>query len=555
MDRVLRRKLVVIITIALLFAGSIFLVPRIGWVMMPPFEEDAIIVRATLPMGSPLPQTETVLRQLEAVVRSEVQGYGNLIINAGGGFFGTGATNSGTLRVNLPPFRYRVERAEDVRNVLRGHFDRFPGVTFNFEAPFGGGGGGANAPIQITLRTDDLARGKVMADRIAELLRERLPAITEPEVDLQDGLPQIEITINRETMYALGLNTLTVGNEIRAAVDGITATRFRTGGRDYDVVLILAEADRSTRPALDQIFVNSPLAGRIPLSSFVHYEEGAGPITIRRENQSRVINITAGAVRGTRINVLQTEIETLLAAEIPTEEGIFIEFAGDQAAAMEMAANFAIIVIVAIALVFGIMASLFESFKTPFIIILTIPLSFIGIVAIYLITGDTFNVLTAVGLLVLIGIITNNGIVLVDYTNLLRKRGMPLHEACVEAAGNRLRPVLMTTVSTVLGLVPMAFFPGEGAELVAPIGKSVLGGLSFGTLMTLFLMPTIYYIMNKRSDERAAKAAARRERIAMGLKRKDVMPHEAGLGISGQNPYGQPQPSAHAPYNSKGANP
>jgi HAE1 family hydrophobic/amphiphilic exporter-1 len=179
-----------------------------------------------------------------------------------------------------------------------------------------------------------------------------------------------------------------------------------------------------------------------------------------------------------------------------------------------------LICIVAVFLVFGVMASLFESFRDPFIIILTIPLSLIGIVAIYLITGDTFNVLTAVGLLVLIGVIVNNGIVLVDYTNLLRKRGLSLHDACVEAAGNRLRPILMSTLTTILGLVPMAFFPGEGSEIDAPIGKTVLGGLSFGTLMTLFLMPTVYAMMNKRSDERKARAEARRERIAAGIKKE-----------------------------------
>ncbi|MCL2380945.1 MAG: efflux RND transporter permease subunit [Treponema sp.] len=537
-DRILRRKAIVIITVSVLFVGSILLVPVVGWVFMPPQEDDNVIVRATLPMGTPLPQTEAVLRQLEMIIRNEVQGFEALIINAGGGgFFGGATSHSGTLRVNLPPFRDRTETAEDIRNVFRRHFDSFPGVAFTFESGFGGGGGGmGGSPIQITLRTDDLVRGKIMADRIADLLSERLVEITEPEVDLDDGLPQIEITINRETMYALGLNAFTVGNEIRAAVDGITATRFRSGGRDYDVVLILAEADRSTRPALDQIFINSHLAGRVPLSSFVHYEEGTGPITIRRENQSRVINITAGVVPGTRVNILQAQVEALIASEIPVEDDIIIEFGGDQAEMLEMLRNFILIAVVAIALVFGIMASLFESFKAPFIIIFTIPLSFVGIVAIYLISGDTFNVLTAVGLLVLIGVITNNGIVLVDYTNLLRKRGMPLHEACVEAAGNRLRPILMTTISTVLGLVPMAFFPGEGSEWIAPIGKTVLGGLSFGTLMTLFLMPTMYYIMNRRSDERAAKALARRERIAAGLRRKDIKAQEAalGAGASGQ---------------------
>jgi HAE1 family hydrophobic/amphiphilic exporter-1 len=201
---------------------------------------------------------------------------------------------------------------------------------------------------------------------------------------------------------------------------------------------------------------------------------------------------------------------------------VVIESAGANSEMLDMMRNFVLIITVAIFLVFGIMASLFESFRDHFIVIFTIPLSVIGIVTIYLMTGEPFNILTAVGLLVLVGVIVNNGIVLVDYTNLLRKRGLSLHDACVEAAGNRLRPILMTTLTTILGLLPMAFVPGEGSELVAPIGKTVLGGLSFGTLMTLFLMPTVYYIINRRSDERIAKAEARRERIAAGLTRKEA---------------------------------
>jgi len=321
-------------------------------------------------------------------------------------------------------------------------------------------------------------------------------------------------------MYALGLNTFTVGNEIRAAVDGVTATRYKSGGKDYDVLLILAEADRSTRPALDHIFVNSAVAGRVPLSSFVHYQEGTGPLTINRENQSRVIHVTASARPGARINTLQERVEALILAEIPVEDDVIIEYGGANSEMVKLMSRFILICVVAIFLNFGTMASLFESFRDPFIIIFTIPLSFIGIVAIYFLTNEPFNVLTLVGLLVLIGIMTNNGIVLVDYINLLRKRGVPLREACVEAAGNRLRPILMVTLTTVIALAPMAFFPGEGSELVGPIGKTVFGGLSFGTLMTLFLMPTIYYIINRRSDERAARAQARRDRIGAGIKHK-----------------------------------
>jgi HAE1 family hydrophobic/amphiphilic exporter-1 len=325
-------------------------------------------------------------------------------------------------------------------------------------------------------------------------------------------------------MYALGLNAYTVGMEIRAAVDGITATRYKSGGKDYDVIIILAEADRSSRPSLDHIFVNSQMAGRVALSSFVEYKESTGPLTIRREDQSRVVKVTAGAKPRVPMNTIQKKVEELIRQEIPVEDGVTIEFGGGNAEMVKMATRFILICVVAIFLVFGIMASLFESFLDPFIILFTIPLSFIGIVAIYLITNDVFNALTLVGLLVLIGIITNNGIVLVDYTNLLRKRGMPLREACIEAAGNRLRPIMMTTVSTLLALAPMAFMPGEGSEMVGPIGKTALGGLSFGTLMTLFLMPVVYYIFNKRRDKRKQIAEAKRERIASGgvwLRKKD----------------------------------
>jgi HAE1 family hydrophobic/amphiphilic exporter-1 len=517
--RVLRHKVTVILILLGLFIGSIVLIPlKIGWVFMPNQEADSVSVNVTLPMGTPLEETEATLRQLQGIVEKEVQGYERIVLNAGGGgFMSSGNSYTGSLRINLPEYGKRIDNAETIKTKLRAHFNEFPGVTIAFSS--GGMMMGSSNPVDIVLRTDDLVKGKATAEKIVELLKTQLPEVTEPQVDLKDGLPQIEVHLDRERIYALGLNTYTIGNEIKAAVDGITATRYKEAGKDYDVILILAEADRSSKPALDHIFVNSQIAGRVPLSSFARYVEGTGPMTISRENQSRVIHVTAGVKAGTRSNEIEDKVRALITREIPSEDDLIIEYAGDNSEMMKMMGNFALILIVAAALVFGIMASLFESFRDPFIVIFTIPLSVIGIVAIYLITGEPFNILTAVGLLVLMGVIVNNGIVLVDYTNLLRKRGYGLIDACVEAAGNRLRPILMTTLTTILGLVPMAFFPGEGSEFVSPIGKTVLGGLSFGTLMTLFLMPTIYAVFNKHSAEREARAEARRERIALGLKK------------------------------------
>jgi len=527
--KVLNHKLIVIVVLTALLIGSVILIPVIGWEFMPQQENDNVSITATLPMGSALQETEAVLRQMQLIVEREIEGYETLILRAGtGGMMGFGGSSShtGSLRINLPEYSKRVENASEIEDKLRPYFDQFPGVMFTFGSGGMGMGMMGGSAVDIILRTDNLVKGKAMGERIAALLNERLgDYIAEPSVDLRDGLPQYEIVIDRARMYALGLNALTVGNEIKAAVDGVTATRYKSGGKDYDVILILAEADRNTLPALDQIFINSQLAGRVPLSSFVSYQEGTGPLSIRREEQSRVIHVTASGKPGIKTNHLQEEVEELIRSEIPVEDDVTIQYGGANTEMVKIFGRFVLICVIAVCLVFGIMASLFESFRSPFIIILTIPLSVIGIVAIYLITNTIFNVLTAVGLLVLIGIITNNGIILVDYTNLLRKRGYALNDAIMEAARSRLRPILMTTVTTVLGLVPMAFFPGEGTEIVAPIGKTVLGGLSFGTLMTLFLMPVIYAIINKHSAKRAAKAQEKRDKIAAGegrVKTKNV---------------------------------
>lgn len=251
---------------------------------------------------------------------------------------------------------------------------------------------------------------------------------------------------------------------------------------------------------------------RVPLASFASYEHTTGPININRENQTRVIHVTAGTTPGTPINEVEVKVQRLIKERIPAEENVIIEFSGEYEDLVKYGQRFIYILIVSVFLVFGVMASQFESFLDPFIILFTIPLSLIGVIILYTVTGETYSLLTAVGLVMLAGIIVNNGIVLVDYINLLRKRGRSIHEAVIEAGGNRLRPILMTTLTTILALIPMAFFPGEGAELVAPIGKSVVGGMAVGSLLTLFLIPVIYEIFNRMSEKRAEKRELRKEK-------------------------------------------
>ena len=296
-------------------------------------------------------------------------------------------------------------------------------------------------------------------------------------------------------------------------MNGTVASRYRDGGNEIDILVQLNEDDRSRVLDLEQIFVANSSGQRIPLASFASYENGTSPVSIVRENQMRTIHVTAKKLNWRQSSeVVQQEVENTIRSHVVLGDDVRITYSGSYESLQEGLRQFAVIIIMAVILVFAVMASQFESFLDPFIVLFTIPLSVIGIMAIYLVVGSPLNIISAVGALVLVGIVVNNGIVLVDYTNLLRKREYSLEDACVEAARSRLRPILMTTLTTVLGLLPMAFFPGEGSEMTQPIGQTVLGGLTFSTTMTLFLMPVLYYIFNHHREKREAKRAIKRQK-------------------------------------------
>ncbi len=512
----LRFKPVVLVIVAVAFFGSLFLIPLTGFEFTPDQEADTVTVDVELPIGTRLEVTQSVLQQLELIVQEQVETYRDIIIEVGQpgffGFAGSADTSRGSITVQLPSFAERTVSAREVENILRSQFDNFPGAVFAFSDGGGPGGGIGGAPVSITLRSDDRDVMAETGQRIVELIRDRVPEATEPQLDLAEGLPQVEIVIDRQKAYELGLNIATIGQEVRANVDGITAGRLRVRGIEQDLLLILDERNRERIPDLQKIFVINNFGQRIPLASVATLERTTGPVSISREDQSRVVTITAGLAPGSTINTVMPEIQRLIQEEIPAPEGLVITYGGDFEALMNYGRTFVIILIISVFLVFGVMASQFESFLDPFIILFTVPLTLIGVILLYVTTGTNFSLFTAVGLVMLVGIVVNNGIVLVDYTNLLRKRGMSINEACIAAGGNRLRPILMTTLTTVLGLIPVAFAPGEGASLVQPIAKTVVGGLSVATLLTLYLIPVIYAIFNRLSEKKQQRRDARRAR-------------------------------------------
>lgn len=516
---VLNHRLVTTVVIVGIFAGSLALIPAIGFQLVPQQPQDTVTVSVEMPVGTKLAVTEEVVQRLATIARTQVQGYKDVILNVGTrglfGFLGAAQSNKATMTITLPPYAQRIDDSDTVKEKLRKHFEEFPGATISF----GGNGGGnlfGSSPIDILVKTDDLALARKVSYQIRDILQKQFPEVTEPSVGISEGLPQAEVVIDRAKAFSLGLNVATIGQEVRANIAGTVAGKYRNGSSEYDILLIAKQSDRSSLPDLTQIFVVNSSGQKIPLASFASVSKSTGPVTINRESQRRTTHVTAGLTPGTQLNEVSPRIRAAIAQQIPGEENLVIEYSGDYANLIKYGTTFMVILAISALLVFGVMAAEFESFLDPFIIILAVPFLITGVLLVHFLTHTMLSLFTAVGLVVLVGVVVNNGIVLVDYTNLLRKRGMSIREACIEAGGNRLRPILMTTLTTILGLIPVAFLKTEGSSLVQPIGKTIVGGLTLSTLVTLFLVPIIYSAFNGASiriqRRRSVRAERRRER-------------------------------------------
>ena len=268
------------------------------------------------------------------------------------------------------------------------------------------------------------------------------------------------------------------------------------------MVVVLCDEDRGEIPDLEKIFV-SGTNGRYAVSNFASVVRSTGPVTINREDQTRIIHLTANTLAGSNAGQVEQQIKEVINTSLVVPEEVSISFEGNWADTMKTAKIFGFIIILAIILVFGVMAGTYESFKDPFINLFTLPFLIVGVVVIHLITGQSFSMVSMIGIVMLVGIVVNNGIILVDQTNLLVRRGVKVLDACERAGESRLRPVLMTTLTTILAMIPMAFFAGDSGSVTQPIGLCVVGGLTSSTLVTLFIIPVIYSLFNKDEDLRA----------------------------------------------------
>lgn len=499
----IRHRLVTVALVVAVFIGCILSIPKMNIVMIPPMNEDSVSLNVSLPLGTTYENTKAVMLQLQEFAIDEIKGAKNIIVNVGssGRSFNGAGTNKGELSIGLDMDNPTADNSATVMAKLRNHFNDFPNATLSFGQGMARAMAGGS-DIDIVLRIDDITTGLAAAEEIAEIIKNEVPELTEVAVDMTEGLPQVEVVIDRNRAYNLGLSVNSIANEIAASMNGATVTTFRYSGNEYDVTILLRDEDRKKLPDLNRIFVASSTGVLIPLANFASLEKGLGPVSINREDQSRVIHVTGTLEDGYRADVVENKIKDTLNRNFVAPDGVTISYAGQWGEITKTIRTFIMIITLAILLVFGVMAGQYESFKDPFINLFTIPLMLIGVALIYLITGQSISTFTMVGLVMLVGIVVNNGIILVDYTNLLVGRGVPVQEACLEAGASRLRPVLMTTLTTILGLIPMSFFPGESSMMIQPIGLTVTGGLTSSTFITLFFIPVMYSFINEHRGKK-----------------------------------------------------
>jgi HAE1 family hydrophobic/amphiphilic exporter-1 len=411
-----------------------------------------------------------------------------------------GGANRTNVTVRLVPRGERTRSSETIaRDLNRQLTGVLPGVIITTRASGGNFQmnrimGGGDSRISLEIRGEDLKQADMLA-QAAKAVMDKVPDVRNARVGRDVGRPEIAIQVDRPKAALLGLSVTGVADSIRTSVGGTQAAFFREAGNEYPIVVRLREEDRERVEDLNDLLIGTPQGQVLQAKNLLTLRNQAGPTEIERKNQERIIRVTAEP-ETTLSEALGAVNARLSDVRVPEDFNM-----GFGAEAEEQARAFAqlrLMLILAIILVYAVMASQYESLRDPFIIMFSVPLAAIGVVLALKLTGTSFSLQAYIGVIMLAGIVVSNAILLVDYTNILRKRdGMPLRDAVQTAGRVRLRPILMTSLATMLGLVPMAMGIGEGAELQAPLARVVIGGLLASTMITLLVVPVVYTLFEE----------------------------------------------------------
>lgn len=505
LHRALGMRAVVLVSAAALLGASLLLVPLIGTEFLPPSDEGEVRVTGEMEVGTRLDLIDRQSRQMEAIVIPAVPEMESYVLTVGASGRRPDEASQGEIRMSLAPAaersRSNTEIAADLRRRLEG---QVAGMTIRTRAPQGQfvleRVLGDEEGLTIEVRGFDLETLDRLAAQVARVV-EDVPGITDIDVSRKAGVPQEEITIDRAKAADLGLSVRDIAAALETAVAGREAGDFRTTGNAYRILVQLAEAEKLDLDRVLGLTLRTPAGGEVALRNVVQVERGRGPLLIDRKDQQRLVTVQAN-VAGRDMGSIAADVDERLAS-IARPAGYDFVIAGTYEQQEEAFAELIVSLVMALLLVYMVLAGQYESLRDPVVVMVSVPLAAIGVLVTLFLTDTTLNVQSYIGCIMLGGIVVNNAILLVDQAGRLRLRGgLSTREAVAEAGRRRLRPILMTTLTTLLGLLPLALGIGEGADAQAPLARAVIGGLAASTLITLVVVPAVYSLFHpERPDE------------------------------------------------------
>jgi multidrug efflux pump len=494
----LNRRWIVMLAFALVALSSVFLLKALKSELAP-VEDRGIILGVFLgPEGATLDYTDKYAKQLEGIYGKtpDVERFfvvaGNPTVSQGISFIG------------LTDWKERKRSAAEVVKELFPKFMGIPGVLAFPVMPPSLGQSPRERPVNFVVVTS--ASYQELQQMTGKILGEvaKNPGFTNVDTDLKLNKPELSVAVNRDKSSDTGVQIETVGRTLETMLGGRQVTRFKRDGEQYDVIVQVDNADRMTPSDISDIFVRAKDGSMIPLGNLVTVDETVSPRELNHFGQRRAVTITANLAPGYTMGEALKFMEDVAGKALPP--GYAIDYAGQSREYKTSSASLALTFMLALAFIYLVLAAQFESFRDPFIIMLTVPLSMTGALLALLLSGGTLNVYSQIGLVTLVGLITKHGILIVEFANQLQEQGHDIRQAVIEAAERRLRPILMTTGAMVLGAIPLALATGAGAESRQQIGWVIVGGLLLGTFFTLFVVPTVYSLLARRRmvDEGAA---------------------------------------------------
>ncbi|MCT4507685.1 MAG: efflux RND transporter permease subunit [Tepidibacter sp.] len=494
LDYVLHHRKTTVFIAILIFVSSIALVGAVGGEFFPAEDEGSFNVKIETPFGTTLEESDKVVKEVEKIVEN-IPEKDKIFSTVGGssGFSNT-ASNSSNVNVVLVNQKERKRSTAEIVNEVRKEVESIPGAKIKVsEASSMGGGGGSSAAIGIQIKGDDLETLRSVGSDIEGILK-KIPGTAEVTSDMEDGNPEARVVINREVASFYKVTASDVANTIKSSIDGSKATTFKLDGDEIDVDVSLGDAVKDSIEDVKQIHITSQNGEIVPLGQIAHIEYGNAPTQISRINQVRTATISS-QLDGRDLKSVTDDIKNEL-ENYNMPSGYTYEFTGQQQDMVEAFSSLGLALILSVIIVYMVLASQFESLIHPFTVMLSVPFALSGGFIGLFVTGRALSVPALIGVIMLSGIVVNNAIVLVDYINQLRESGMDRKEAIVKAGFTRFRPILMTTLTTVLGLIPLALGIGEGASTQAPMATVVIGGLTLSTVLTLAFIPVIYSIFD-----------------------------------------------------------